>query len=58
MIPCPKCGTKTAVAETRGDRRSRVCTDVRCDGRVTTLEVPSADIELAARLMRLVRGAT
>jgi len=43
MIACPACGAETRVMETRatgyGARRRRICTDVACGGRVTTLEV-------------------
>lgn len=43
MITCPQCMGETRVMETRrtpqGARRRRYCSDPRCTGRVTTLEV-------------------
>lgn len=43
MIPCPICGTKTRVVETRvtgaSARRRRSCRVTRCTGKVTTVEV-------------------
>ena len=43
MIPCPLCGSKTRVLETRGTatsaRRRRGCSAKSCTGKVTTVEV-------------------
>ncbi len=39
MIPCPICGAKTRVLETRAPRRRRGCTASDCAGKVTTVEV-------------------
>ena len=43
MIPCPLCGAKTRVVETRvtgtSARRRRGCSVVACSGKVTTVEV-------------------
>lgn len=46
MIACPRCGRDTHVSETRSSsnavRRRRICVDVSCGTRVTTLELPVA----------------
>ena len=43
MIVCPRCGGDTQVTETRSvgnyKRRRRVCNDVACGGKVTTVEI-------------------
>jgi hypothetical protein len=43
MIPCPLCGSKTRVLETRvtttSARRRRGCTVAECSGKVTTVEI-------------------
>jgi hypothetical protein len=43
VIRCPRCGSDTAVGETRpapaGTRRRRHCIDLSCDGKVTTYEM-------------------
>lgn len=43
MIPCPLCGAKTRVLETRvtatSTRRRRGCSVIRCLGKVTTVEI-------------------
>jgi DNA-directed RNA polymerase subunit RPC12/RpoP len=39
VIACPKCGSKTIIKETRGNKRLRWCIRFECDGRVTTREV-------------------
>lgn len=56
-LHCPKCGGDTHVKETRGNERRRWCRDFNCDGRLTTVEVPTAEVQLAARIMKLVRSA-
>jgi hypothetical protein len=43
MIPCPICGAKTRVLETRETRRRRGCTIAACGGKVTTVEVVVPD---------------
>ena len=47
MIPCPVCGGKTQVKETRGRRRLRWCADLKCDGRVSTVEVNVREVRKA-----------
>jgi len=52
MIPCPLCGSKTRVLETRvtatSARRRRGCTTDKCPGKVTTVEVVVADRHASA----------
>lgn len=58
MIPCPLCGGKTRVLETRvtgptSARRRRGCTVVRCVGKVTTVEIVVAE----GRASALAKGS-
>lgn len=47
MIPCPLCGAKTRVVETRvtetSARRRRGCSVIGCAGKVTTVEIVVRD---------------
>jgi transcriptional regulator NrdR family protein len=60
---CTKCGTSTAVIETRtfdaGIRRRRQCLNVKCKFRFTTYEssvIPLAQEEIARRLRSMADG--
>lgn len=52
MIPCPRCGAKTRVLETRvtvmSARRRRGCTASGCDGKVTTVEIAVTEGQASA----------
>jgi transcriptional regulator NrdR family protein len=50
MIVCPRCGSDTAVSETRGHKRRRVCKDYSCNARLTTYEIPADDLAMIRRL--------
>ena len=69
MIPCPLCGAKTRVLETRvtstSARRRRGCSIIGCSGKVTTVEVvvpegrqsalASGSLVVSARLIAKLR---
>jgi len=51
MLTCPKCGHDTSVKETRslvgGIRRRRICDDVACNTRITTIELVAVNPKAA-----------
>lgn len=53
MIPCPICTAPTRVRETRGNRRSRRCTALGCEGAITTVELDAGTVELLRRMLEV-----